>query len=115
MDLGLSGLASGFDWKSLVNQLTDVERAPQKRLRSDQSLIQNRNQAYSSVKTQLNVLKNRLDNLSSDSVLQARKASVSDTSILTATAASGVSTGTYELNITQLATASGPPTPSLSR
>ena len=106
MDLGLSGLASGFDWKSLVNQLTDVERAPQKRLRSDQSLIQNRNQAYGSVKTQLNVLKNRLDNLSSDSVLQARKASVSDTSILTATAASGVSTGTYELNITQLATAS---------
>jgi flagellar hook-associated protein 2 len=106
MDLGLSGLASGFDWKSLVNQLSDVERAPQKRLRSDQSLIQNRNQAYGSVKTQLNVLKNRLDNLSSDSVLQARKASVSDTSILTATAASGVSTGTYELNITQLATAS---------
>ena len=106
MDPGLSGLASGFDWKSLVNQLSDVERAPQKRLRSDQSLIQNRNQAYGSVKTQLNVLKNRLDNLSSDSVLQARKASVSDTSILTATAASGVSTGTYELNITQLATAS---------
>jgi flagellar hook-associated protein 2 len=106
MDLGLSGLASGFDWKSLVNQLSDVERAPQKRLRSDQSHIENRNQAYGSVKTQLNVLKNRLDNLSSDSVLQARKASVSDTSILTATAASGVSTGTYELNITQLATAS---------
>jgi flagellar hook-associated protein 2 len=106
MDLGLSGLASGFDWKSLVNQLTDVERAPQKRLRSDQSLIQNRNQAYGSVKTQLNVLKNRLDNLSSESVLQARKATVSDTSILTATASSGVSTGTYELNITQLATAS---------
>ena len=52
MDLGLAGLASGFDWRSLVDKLADVERTPQKRLRAEQSTLQNRNNAFGSVKTQ---------------------------------------------------------------
>ena len=106
MELGLSGLASGFDWRTLVNQLADVERTPQKRLRAEQTTLQNRNNAFSSIKTQLNVLKNRLDALSSNDVLQARKATVSDATVLTASAAPGVASGTYVFDITQLATAS---------
>jgi flagellar hook-associated protein 2 len=106
MELGLSGLASGFDWRTLVNQLADVERTPQKRLRSEQSALFNRNNAYGSIKTQLAVLKNRTDNLSSNDVLQARKATVSDSTILSATASAGASSGTYAFNVTQLATAS---------
>ena len=106
MELGLSGLASGFDWRTLVDQLADVERTPQKRLRSEQSTLQNRNNAFGSIKTQLSVLKNRLDALSSNEVLQARKATVSDTTVLTASAAPGVASGTYVFDITQLATAS---------
>ncbi|PCH54530.1 MAG: hypothetical protein COC21_04645 [Verrucomicrobiales bacterium] len=27
MELGLSGLASGFDWKSVVDQLVEVDKA----------------------------------------------------------------------------------------
>ena len=95
MELGLSGLASGFDWRTLVNQLADVERTPQKRLRAEQSTLQNRNNAFSSIKTQLSVLQNRLSALSSAEVLQARKATVSDSSVLTATASAGVTSGTY--------------------
>ncbi|MFM8878224.1 MAG: flagellar cap protein FliD N-terminal domain-containing protein [Verrucomicrobiota bacterium] len=106
MDLGLSGLASGFDWRTLVNQLADVERTPQKRLRAEQTTLQSRNNAFGSIKTQLNVLKNRLDALSSNDVLQARKATVSDATVLTASAAPGVASGTYTFNITHLATAS---------
>jgi flagellar hook-associated protein 2 len=106
MELGLSGLASGFDWRTLVNQLADVERTPQKRLRSEQSTLFNRNNAYGSIKTQLAVLKNRTDNLSSNNVLQARKATVSDSTILSATASAGAASGTYAFNVTQLATAS---------
>jgi len=106
MDLGLAGLASGFDWRSLVDKLADVERTPQKRLRAEQSTLQNRNNAFGSIKTQLNVLKNRVAALSSNEVLQARKATVSDSTVLTANAAPGTAAGTYEFNITQLATAS---------
>jgi len=106
MELGLSGLASGFDWRTLVNQLADVERTPQKRLRTEQNALFNRNKAFGSIKTQLAVLKNRTDNLSSNDVLQARKATVSDSTILSATASAGASSGTYAFNVTQLATAS---------
>ena len=106
MELGLSGLASGFDWRTLVNQLADVERSPQKRLRAEQGTLFNRNNAFGSIKTQLSVLKNRTDNLSSNDVLQARKATVSDSSILSATASAGAASGTYAFNVTQLATAS---------
>jgi flagellar hook-associated protein 2 len=106
MDLGLSGLASGFDWRSLVDKLADVERTPQKRLRFEQSTLQTRNNAFGSIKTQLTVLKNRVDALKSNDVLQARKATVSDSTVLTATAAPGGAAGTYEFNISQLATAS---------
>ena len=106
MELGLSGLASGFDWRTLVNQLADVERSPQKRLRAEQGTLFNRNNAFGSIKTQLSVLKNRTDNLSSNDVLQARKATVSDSTILSATASAGAASGTYAFNITQLATAS---------
>ena len=106
MELGLSGLASGFDWRTLVNQLADVERSPQKRLRAEQGTLFNRNNAYGSIKTQLSVLKNRTDNLSSNDVLQARKATTSDSTILSATASAGTASGTYAFDITQLATAS---------
>ncbi|MCE2825854.1 MAG: flagellar filament capping protein FliD [Verrucomicrobium sp.] len=99
-------MASGFDWRSLVDKLSDVERTPQKRLRAEQSTLQNRNNAFGSIKTQLNVLKNRVAALSSNEVLQARKATVSDSTVLTANAAPGSASGTFEFNITQLATAS---------
>ena len=105
MELGLSGLASGFDWRTLVNQLADVERSPQKRLRAEQGTLFNRNNAFGSIKTQLSVLKNRTDNLSSNDVLQARKATTSDSTVLSATASAGAASGTYAFNVTQLATA----------
>ena len=57
MELNLSGLASGFDWKSMVDQLTDLERLPQKRLLAQQSGIFEKKSTYSSLTTELNVLK----------------------------------------------------------
>ena len=63
MELNLSGLASGFDWKSMVDQLTELERLPQKRLLVQQSGIFEKKSTYSSLTTELNVLKGRLESL----------------------------------------------------
>jgi flagellar hook-associated protein 2 len=106
MELGLSGLASGFDWRSLVDQLADIERAPQTRLRSEQSLLQQRNNAYASIKTQLGVLNNRLASLKDPAFFDSRLTTVSDAAAASATAAAGAAVGSYEFNILQLATAS---------
>ena len=105
MDLGLSGLASGFDWRSLVDQLAQVERAPQSRLRTEQNQILNRNNAYGTIKTQLGVLQNRVTTLKEPSFFDSRLAATGDSTIATASVVSGAALGTYTFNISQLASA----------
>jgi len=105
MDLGLSGLASGFDWRSLVDQLAQVERAPQSRLRTEQSKILNRNNAYGTVKTQLGVLQNRVTTLKDPTFFDSRLGSTGDSTVASASVAAGAALGTYTFNISQLATA----------
>lgn len=56
--LAISGLASGFDWQSLVSQLVEVERAPETRLQNQQTTLQQQNNALTSIKTELSVLQN---------------------------------------------------------
>ncbi|MEW6158763.1 MAG: flagellar cap protein FliD N-terminal domain-containing protein, partial [Verrucomicrobiota bacterium] len=106
MELGLSGLASGFDWQTLVDQLTEVERAPQRRMRTEQTKLQQINNSYSSVKTQLSTLKLRIDALKETSLFDSRTTKVSDSALASATAAPGTPSGSYIFNILQLATTS---------
>lgn len=105
IDLGLSGLASGFDWRTLVDQLVDVERTPQKRLVSEAQAIQTRKTAYDSVNTQLSVLQNRIEELNDADLFDSRLASASDDEIASVSASAGAALGTYTFQISQLATA----------
>ena len=63
MQVQLSGLASGFDWNSMVDQLTDLERLPQKRLLLEQSALFEKKNTYSSLSTELTVFKGKLEGL----------------------------------------------------
>ena len=105
IDLSLSGLASGFDWKSLVDQLVEVERTPQVRMYTEQQAILTRKTAYDSVSTQLSVLQNRVDELNDSDLFDSRLASSSDEDIATVSAAAGTALGTYLIDIQQLASA----------
>jgi flagellar hook-associated protein 2 len=104
-DLGLSGLASNFDWRSLVDQLVEVERAPQRRLRTEQTAIDQRKNAYSSIITQLGVLRNRVTALKESALFASRTTATSDATVASATASGEVPLGSYVFAITQLAAA----------
>jgi flagellar hook-associated protein 2 len=106
MDLGVSGLASGFDWRSLVDQLSEVERLPQQRLRAEQGTLEQRNTAYGAIRTQFNVLLNRLNSLQATDLYESRKATSGDTTTASASAGSAAVTGTHTFQFQQLATAS---------
>lgn len=106
VDLSLSGLASGLDWKSLVQQLAQAERAPETQMRADQTKINNANNAYGSIKTELSVLQSRVTTLQDTSLYDSRTTASSDTTVASATASAGAANGTYAFTITQLATAS---------
>lgn len=104
-DLSLSGLVSGLDWKTLVSQLADAERTPQLRLRNEQTTLGQQNSAFTTIKTQLGILQNRVQALNDAALFDSRQTSTSDSTQATAAAASGTTLGSYLFNITQLATA----------
>ena len=85
MDFGVSGLVSGFDWRSMVNQLSDVERAPQRRLRTEQGTLQQKNTAYGAMQSQLSTLMSRAKALTDAKLFDSRAATSSDTTVASAT------------------------------
>ena len=60
MDLNVAGLASGFDWKTMVDQLADIERSQQRRLRTDQSDYNLKKGLLANIGSQLETLENNL-------------------------------------------------------
>lgn len=106
MDLSLSGLASGFDWKSVVDQIADVERAPQRRLRSEQDKINQRKSAVASLVSELETLQTKAQALEETKLFSgAGSAASSNTDYATATASENTPSGTYKFTFTQLAEA----------
>ena len=105
MDLGVSGLASGFDWRTFVDQIVEVERTPQYRLLGEQDLIEERKVAYGAIKTQLAVLQNRIAALKDPALFDSRASSVSNEDIASVIANAGAPLGKFTFNFTQLATA----------
>ena len=106
MGLALSGLASGFDWKSLVDQLIETSRAPQNRMRREQSANATKTTALNEVKTLLSSLKSSLTPLSSTEAIQKKAATFADSSTTwTASANSDASAGIHKFEFISEATA----------
>jgi flagellar hook-associated protein 2 len=106
MDLGISGLASGFDWRTFVDKMVAAEQAPETQLRADQDTLNQRKVAYGSLATELTVLRNRLEQLIKPSFFGTRLVQSTDESVATAEAGSSTPLGQYTFSISQLATAS---------
>ncbi|MCX7712538.1 MAG: flagellar filament capping protein FliD [Chthoniobacterales bacterium] len=102
--LQLSGLATGFDWKSVVDQLMEVSRTPIKRLQNDQKNLNTQNSALTEIRNLILQLDTSLKSLNTET-FQTRSTSVSGNSSWTASASAGTSTGSYTFNVTQIATA----------
>ena len=106
LDLGVSGLASNFDWRSLIDRLSEVERLPQRRLLQEQQTIQDRRTAYGSIATQLAVLHNRVKELNDPGLFDSRVATSSDVEFATALVNARASLGSYAFQIIQRANSS---------
>ncbi len=106
LDMSISGLASGFDWKSVVEQLTAVERTPQTKVRTEQTTLASRRSALGQIATQLTDLQTKATALGDSSLYNRRSVSSSDTTIASVSTADGAVTGSYSINVTTLATPS---------
>ncbi len=105
VDLSISGLASGFDWKTLVSQLAQAERAPEAVWAKSQAKINSKNSAYTIIKSYLTQFQTSVQALKDSTIYDNRSATSGTPAVATATAVSGGMTGTFNFNISQLATA----------
>lgn len=103
--LQLSGLASGLDWKSLVDQLIDLERTPITRIQREQTTNTQQSNALKDLNTRLATLQTASTTLKDQTLFSGRTAASGTTdSSWKLSATSGTAIGSYEFNVTQLAT-----------
>lgn len=107
MDLRLSGLATGMDTSAIIDQLMMIERRPVQMMQSRKAGEQNLLERMRMLNTKLAALQTAAKNLvgtsQSLSPLSAKQATSSNTALFTASADTTASTGTYSINVQQLA------------
>ena len=104
-DLSLSGLASGLDWKSLVDSLMEIESAPITRLQKEQVTNTQRSTALAGLETKLTDLQTATRKIKEASLFSGRTiASTTTASSWQFSAAAGTATGSHTIAVSQLAT-----------
>ena len=103
--LQLSGLASGFDWKTLVDNLMQLERTPITRLEAEKTLNTRKVTAFDALKSRITELQTASTALKAAGLFSGRtSASTTTGSNWLSSASSGADVGNYTFNILQLAT-----------
>lgn len=101
----LTGLASGFDWKSVVDQLMELQQVPKTRLQTQQTTNTSKLSVFSSLRTQLSSLQTSVQALSGDSLFSQRVVDYSNEDLgWSASVADGTAAGDYKINVSKLAT-----------
>jgi flagellar hook-associated protein 2 len=105
IDLSLSGLASGLDWKTVVQELATAERAPETQWQNHQATLNRQNSTFGQIKSLLTTLQTDVQALKDPTLYSSRTAQSSDSSLATASVTTAATQGTFIFDITQLATA----------
>jgi flagellar hook-associated protein 2 len=100
----ISGLSSGFNWQTVVNELVAIDEVPEQQLQTQQSTLQQQNNALAGIRSAMTTLQTDITKLADPSFFGSRTATPSDTTLASATAAEGTGIGNYSFDVTQLAT-----------
>jgi flagellar hook-associated protein 2 len=102
--ISFSGLASGLDTASIIQQLMAIERQPRVRLDAKESLINQRTTLLRGFQTQLRAVQTAAADLRSVTLFQQKQAvESSDATKISAATIGGAGVGGYQLEVSQLA------------
>lgn len=108
VNLSFSGLASGFDWKTFINNVMAVQNAPIDAIRKEQATNTNQVSALATLQSSLTTLQGAATSLAAPDLFAGRSvSSATANSTWSAQAATGTAKGSYLVAVTQLATAAG--------
>ncbi len=106
-----SGLASGMDTSSWVEALVNIKKTTLNNLTSKQNKLSTQQSAVSSVQSSFNALRTKIEKITdskfggSFDLFSKTKTSSTDENFVTARSTSGAASGSYELSVKQLASA----------
>ena len=100
------GIGSGFDINTIIDELVKAERDPKvEELDEKEATLDAQISAFGTLKSSLASVESKLTDLQLASTFNARDASSSDSTILTATASSVADIRSYAIEVEQLAQA----------
>lgn len=99
----LGGLISGVDTETLVSALMELERTRLYRQENKQAELEQKRKAWQQVRSALNNLQSKADQLRFSTLFRSRKVELSDASVATVTADAGAAQTSYTLQVIQLA------------
>ncbi|HEX8784894.1 MAG TPA: flagellar filament capping protein FliD, partial [Telluria sp.] len=111
MTISSPGVGSGLDVAGLVSKLMAAESAPLQRYDTKTGVLQGQIVSYGQLSGAIGAFQGALSSLSSVSTFQALTATASNTSALTASTSSTAVPGSYNINVSQLASAQSLNTP----
>lgn len=98
-----TGLGAGFDANAVIDSLVKVERLPIQTLTTAKNAVTTQLSTLGDLASRLSALGGQADALSGANTLRPMAASSSDPTRVTASAAAGVSAGSWEITVGQLA------------
>ena len=99
----ITGIASGLDWRSLIDQMMKIAHRPIDMMQETQATLDKQKTDWSDLKTRLATLSSKQAALQLSTTFNGRTATSSNDLAVGATATSTAATGTYLVNVTQLA------------
>jgi flagellar hook-associated protein 2 len=102
--VSLGGLISGMDVDAVIEKLMALESTRLKNVQRKQADLQAKQKVWQDVRSKLDTLKLKLDGLRFSSSFRARKATYSDDTVASVTAAAGSTLTTHSLTVDRLAT-----------
>jgi len=100
----ISGLGSGLDTTAIINELMAVQEVPVNQLTLQQEGYQAQQSDLTTIQTDLQNVMNDAADLSDPSLFTtSQTVTTSDSNLMTATTSTGAAVGSYEVNVTQLA------------
>lgn len=99
----LSGLASGMDTDELIKKLMAANRVPLQKLNQKKQVLQWRQESYRAINNKILELKNLSFDMKLQSNYSVKKSTSTNESIVTTSATSSATPGTYEFEVRRLA------------
>ena len=106
MPIRMTGLTSGLDTESIVNQLMSAQRTKQTKVENKKQKLEWKQEIWKGLNTKIyGFYKDSLSKMKYSSNYSTKKASVSDYTTLTATASTNAAAGSYKVSVNSIASA----------